>query len=230
MLVDGGRFPSLLNAQLGRQMPFWDRHLDVVVATHPDDDHVRGLPEVFNRYRVDLLLTNGAQEGASNAFDALLQEAREDSAGLQAARVGQRVAIDDGVQLTILHPGPTPLETDNDNSVAMHLTYGEFNLLLTGDAELEGERAMVASGLPLRALVFKAGHHGARDASNAFFLDEVQPQIIVVSAGADNDYGHPHEEMLERAAAVGATVLRTDELGTIEVVTDGESMWWVAER
>lgn len=230
VLVDGGRFPSVLRASLGRQMPFWDRTLDLVVATHPDDDHVAGLPEVFNRHDVDLLLTNGAQEGASRAYDALLQEAGEDGAEVQTALVGQRLALDDDVHLTVLHPGATPLASDNENSVSLHLTYGAFSLLLTGDAELEAERAMAASGLPLRALVFKAGHHGSRGSSNAFFLDQVQPQIVVISAGANNDYGHPHQEVLERAAAIGANILRTDELGTIEVVTDGERMWWEAER
>ncbi len=230
MLVDGGQFPAALNAHLGRQMPFWDRSLDMVVATHPDDDHVAGLPELFDRYRVDLLLTNGAAPGASRAYEQLLRQAAGGGALIRTPAVGERLEMADGVTLTFLHPAATPLPADNDNSVALHLAYGQFSLLLTGDGELEAERAMMASGLPLRALVFKAGHHGSRTSSNRFFLEAVQPQIVVISAGADNHFDHPHEELLERAAEVGATVLRTDELGTIEMVTDGERMWWTAER
>lgn len=230
MLVDGGQFPSVLQAHLGRQMPFWDRRLDIIVATHPDDDHIAGLPELFARYDADLLLTNGAEASASRAYEALLQEAASGGVRVRTPSPGERLQIDDGVAITFLHPGPMPLESDNDNSVSLRLTYGDFSLLLTGDAELEAERAMVASNLPLDALVFKAGHHGSRSSSNAFFLQEVQPQIMVISSGADNEFGHPHPELLQRAAAAGATVLRTDELGTITVVSDGRQMWWETER
>ncbi|MCA9921280.1 MAG: hypothetical protein KC421_02850, partial [Anaerolineales bacterium] len=79
-------------------------------------------------------------------------------------------------------------------------------------------------------LVFKAGHHGSRTSGTMPFLEAVQPQIIIVSAGEDNRFGHPHPEMLDRAAAIGASVLRTDQLGTIELTTDGKVMWWQALR
>jgi competence protein ComEC len=230
MLVDGGHYPALLRSQLGRQMPFWDRTLDVVVATHPDDDHVAGLPGVFDRYDVDLLLTNGAEEDSSSAYEALLQQAKEGETTMHAVQAGQTMQLDQGVHIEFLHPGPVALEKDNDNSVALRLTYGNFSLLLTGDAEQEAELAMLQREAPLEALVFKAGHHGARTSSNDFFLEAVQPRIVVISSGKENQWSHPHPEVLERAAAVGATVLRTDEMGTIEVVTDGERMWWEVGR
>ncbi|HSM54930.1 MAG TPA: DNA internalization-related competence protein ComEC/Rec2 [Candidatus Sulfomarinibacteraceae bacterium] len=229
-LVDGGHYPSVLNAQLGRQVPFWDRRLDVIVATHPDDDHVAGLPGVLDRYDVDLLLTNGAPAGSNRAYDVLLQNAEAQATTVRRPQPGERWQTGDGVTLTFLHPGPVPLESDNDNSVSFHLNYGAFSLLLTGDAESAGERAMLQQGQPLQAMVFKAGHHGARTSSNDFFLEAVQPQIVVISAGADNQFGHPHEEVLQRAAEAGAAVLRTDQLGTIEVITDGERVWWEAAR
>jgi competence protein ComEC len=109
------------------------------------------------------------------------------------------------------------------------LVYGNFSLLLTGDAGQAAEREMLASGRPLSAVVYKAGHHGARSSSGESFLRAIRPQYVIVSAGEGNNYGHPHEEMLDRAAEVGAAVLRTDELGTIEVITDGDVMWWEAK-
>ncbi|MFW5942611.1 MAG: DNA internalization-related competence protein ComEC/Rec2 [Chloroflexota bacterium] len=229
-LVDGGLYPSVLNAELGRQMPFWDRHLDAVVATHPDDDHVAGLPGVLDRYEVDLLLTNGAPSGSTRAYETLLQNAEARGVAVRRPQPGEQWQTSDGVMLTFLHPGPVPLDNDNDNSVAMHLSYGRFSLLLTGDAQEAGERAMLRQEYDLQAMVFKAGHHGARTSSNDFFLEAVQPQFVIISAGADNDFGHPHEEVLQRAADVGAAVLRTDQLGTIEVITDGERVWWEAAR
>ena len=99
-------------------------------------------------------------------------------------------------------------------------------MLLTGDAEASAERKMLAPGRPLQALIYKAGHHGANTSISTLFLDALQPQYIVISAGQGNQYEHPHEEMLERAEAVGAAVLRTDLQGTIEVISDGRSYWW----
>jgi competence protein ComEC len=106
--------------------------------------------------------------------------------------------------------------------------YGDFSLLLTGDAETEGEKEMLREGRPLQALIFKAGHHGSQTSSTPAFLAAVQPQIIIVSAGKDNKFGHPHPDVLQRAQDIGAAVLRTDELGTIEVMSDGQTMWWQA--
>ena len=103
-------------------------------------------------------------------------------------------------------------------------------MLLTGDAETGTEEALLASGQPLASVVLKAGHHGANTSSGEAFLRAVAPQVIVISVGADNTYGHPAPAMLARAAAVGATVLRTDEVGTVEVSSDGERMWWEVER
>ena len=189
-----------------------------------------GLVVVLNRYHVDVLMTNGAREGASEAYDALLEAAGEGTVAVRRARAGETVIVEDGVRLEIVHPSKTLNDGDNDNSVSLRLAYGNFTVLLTGDAEETAEREMVASGRRLQAIVFKAGHHGSRTSSNDFLLADVRPQMVVISAGKDNDLGHPHPEVLARVEEVGAAVLRTDEMGTIEVMTDGEQMWWEAKR
>ncbi|HEX6385369.1 MAG TPA: DNA internalization-related competence protein ComEC/Rec2 [Anaerolineae bacterium] len=229
ILIDGGLYPTVLHGQLGRQMPFWDREIDILVATHPDADHVTGLVGVFDRYRVGRLITDGEGAGESSNYDALLLAAENNHTPLHSALAGQLITIGDGVRLEILHPGASlDRGNRNENSVSMRLLYGHFAVLLTGDAEEKGERAMLASGRPLHALVFKAGHHGSDSSSAMPFLQAIRPQIIVVSASEDNRYGHPHLAMLQRATEVGAAVLRTDELGTIEVISDGRTMWWQA--
>lgn len=231
ILVDGGLYPSLLNEQLGRQMPFWDKSLDLMIATHPDADHVAGLVGVFDRYQVGLLVTDGEGLGESEIYDAVLQAAEAHQTPLHSATAGEYIDFGEGVRLEFLHPGPElDSEERNNNSVSFRLVYGDFSVLLTGDAELEAEQEMVASGQELAALVFKAGHHGSSGSSNEFFLAAVRPQVVVVSAGRDNRYGHPHPDMLQRAANVGAVVLRTDQLGTIEVISDGRLMWWQASE
>lgn len=227
ILVDGGRYPSLLLDQLGEEMSFWDKNIDIIVATHPDEDHVLGLIDTFDHYAVDLLLVNGEEAGEPDAYTALLETASEEQTAIRRALAGEVIELGDGVSLVILHPGPD-LETEdrNENSVAMRLVYGDFALLLTGDAEDKAERMMMESGRPLNSTVFKAGHHGSRSSSSRTFLQAVQPQIAVISAGKDNKYGHPHPETLQRVGEIGAAILRTDELGPIEFITDGYQFWW----
>jgi competence protein ComEC len=229
ILIDGGALPSVINDHLGRQIPFWDRDIDIIVATHPDVDHVAGLPGVFDGYLVGRLITNG-QEAEEQSYQALLTAASENETPIHPATAGEVIAIGDGVQLEILNSSdrrPAAKDrSDNDNSVAIRLLYDDFSLLLTGDAGETAEREMLSEGRPLAALVYQAGHHGSRTSSTAAFLEAVQPQYVIVSAGEDNRFGHPHEEMLQRAADVGAAVLRTDKLGTIEVISDGKVMWW----
>jgi beta-lactamase superfamily II metal-dependent hydrolase len=108
----------------------------------------------------------------------------------------------------------------------MRLVYEGFSLLLTGDTSVETEREMMAVGRSLSAVVYKAGHHGARSSSSKPFLDAVQAQYVVISAGDGNRFGHPHEEVLERIEKMGTAVMRTDQQGTIELITDGQRMWW----
>jgi competence protein ComEC len=230
ILVDGGLYPSVLNDQLGRQMPFWDKEIDMLIATHPDADHVSGLVGVFDRYRVNQIITNGQSFGESPIYDEVLTAAQTQETDVRPVQAGEIIEIEDGVRLEVVHPGPVLIEENrNENSVSMRLVYGEFTFLFTGDAEQMGEAEMLAAERPLTALVFKAGHHGSNSSSSLPFLQAVQPQIIIVSAGADNRFGHPAPEMLERAAAVGAVVLRTDELGSITVTTDGSMMSWQAK-
>ena len=229
VLIDGGQVPTQLNDQLGDHLPFYDRHLDIVVATHPDADHVTGLVGVFERYRVDWLITDGSEVGETAVYDAVLEAATDSGATVKAAVVGEQIDMGDGIVLQMLHPGERrDADNRNENSVAMRLTYGDFAYLFTGDGEIMAERAMLQSGLELTAVVFKAGHHGSRTSSSLNFLQAVQPRYLIVSAGADNRFGHPHPEVLERAEQMGTAVLRTDQLGTIKLTTDGQQLWWLA--
>ncbi len=231
ILIDGGYYPTILNSHLGRAMPFADRHLDMVIATHPDADHISGLPGVFKRYTVDQLLVSELEDSGSAIYTTLLTAAETQNTSLYRPIAGEIISFADGVQLEIVHPQAEPLpDGRNDNSISLRLVYGDFTLLLTGDAEIAGEQAMLTAGHPLQSLIFKAGHHGANNASTTPFLATVQPQIIVVSAGADNKFGHPHPDVLARAAEIGATVLRTDQLGSLSIQTDGHTMWWTAQK
>jgi len=221
ILVDGGPSPTVLLNELGDVLPFWDRSLDLVVLTHPDGDHITGLIPLLDRYRVAQVLDVWQSETAPEAAP-WLEGLAALGVGRTLAQRGIRLPIGD-VQVTVLHPGPAQLagaaSDDNNNAGVLRLDYGRTSWLLTGDAESEAEADMIAAGLPLRADVLKVGHHGSNGASSPAFIAAVAPRLAVIPVGADNKFGHPHPAVLERLK--GVEVLRTDQNGRIEVVSDG---------
>jgi competence protein ComEC len=224
ILVDGGPSPTALLNELGDVLPFWDRSLDLVVLTHPDGDHITGLIPLLDRYRVGQVLDVRQSESAPEAAPWLKVLAALGVSRTLAQR-GMRLPVGD-LSVTVLHPGSTQLtgsaSDDNNNAVVLRLDYGQTSLILTGDAESGAEADMIAAGLPLHADVLKVGHHGSNGASSSAFIAAVAPRLVVIPVGAGNKFGHPHPAVLERLK--GVEVLRTDQNGRIEVVSDGQRL------
>jgi competence protein ComEC len=218
ILIDGGPSETQVLSELGRQMGFWDRTLDVVVLTHPDSDHVNGLVPVLERYQVATVIHHQI-EMDSETYDYWLELVEQEGA-----------AVYEGLEMLVLHPGVEVWESANDNSVVTRLTYGEVSFLLTGDIEAEVEEALVGArrDAPLPSTVLKAAHHGSCSSTTQAFLDAVDPEAVVISVGADNTFDHPCDEVLERLG--GLPTYRTDERGTVEIVSDGMQMWVETER
>jgi competence protein ComEC len=233
ILVDGGPSPSMVLDQLGRAMPFWDRSLDLVVLTHPDEDHLAGLISVLERYQVGHAIEPALPHDTPLAkeWERLLH--RRGVTQLMGQR-GMRIALEDGLLLEVLHPGPVLLQgtdaDDNNNSLVIRAMYGEARVLLTGDLGHEGERALLRTAQPMRSQVLKVAHHGAGGGTGESFLAAVDPQLAIISVGEDNHFGHPAAELLERLDQRAITTLRTDQRGQIELVTDGERIWVRTDR
>jgi len=236
MLVDGGN--SSLDAR-EVILPYlqengYDR-LDVMVLTHPDADHVGGLPEVLRSIPVGIGVATG-QVHTTQVYTEFLQELQRarDEGGTQIVRgaAGVEIPFDSEVRLEVLGPSTAAIAGDdkNNTSIVLRLTYGLINVLLTGDAEVEEEAWMMAQGAVLDAQILKVSHHGSDTASSSAFLDQVDPEVALISCSAGNQYGHPHNEVLDRLSDHGADVYRTDRNGTIEVVTDGVEYWVRTER
>ena len=231
MLIDGGPSGSQLNWRLGQEMPFWDRSLDLVVNTHPDADHLDGLVSLLDRYRVGQVIVTDVAGHSSlyREWEAQLAEA-----GLTPVigRAGMQLALGDGLNAAVLNPGPAAAGEDepNNHSVVMRLQLGRISFLLPGDIEEPVERRLVLGDTLPAATVLKSPHHGSKTSSSVPFLETVNPHIVVISVGRDNPYGHPSPEVLARYAEYGLPVLRTDEHGTIEFITDGERLWVEAAR
>jgi competence protein ComEC len=225
ILVDGGPASSAVLAGIGSAMPFWDRSLDVVVNTHPDDDHLAGLLGVLERYQVSQVILSDV--GDDKPLYAAWQKALVgEGATVTRAQAGMRLALGDGIEVEVLHPGAVPAgQVLNDHSVVLRLTDGRVSFLLTGDIQADVEQELVESGRPLAATVLKVAHHGSITSSTPAWLAAVDPQVAVISVGAGNHFGHPSPEVLQRYAAAGIPVLRTDQAGSVEFVTDGQRLW-----
>lgn len=224
VLIDGGPDRSVLR-ELGRVMPWWDRTIDVVIATHPDADHVTGLVDVLQRYHVQYILEPGVRGDTPQAESMLKAIANEDALYSHAQR-GQIIDLGDGARIEILFPDRdvSGLET-NTASIVARLTYGETSFMLMGDSPEEIERYVVQlDGKELTSTVLKAGHHGSRTSSSLLFVGFVKPEYAVFSRGCDNTYGHPHEEVKSVFARFDVHTLDTCEEGTVTFVSDGVSL------
>ncbi len=234
VLVDGGPSPSDLTSALGKEMPFWDRSIDLLIMTHPDADHISGLVEVLDRYEVGGWLDSGRPDDDAT-YGECMARIEESHILRHMVRAGDSLNLGQGIVLDVLHP-PSELmkgtEADgNNNSLVLRLRWGEAEVLLTGDIGAEAEKLLLRSNQDLSADLLKVAHHGSGGSSRSEFLAAVAPAYVVISVGEDNRFGHPDEGVLERLAALGdVVVLRTDTEGTIEFTTDGEQVWVHTER
>jgi competence protein ComEC len=236
-LIDGGPDPDMLMRRLGEALPFWQRHLDVMLLTHPHQDHVAGLLPALERFRVGVILDPG-RHYHNPTYPRFLELAEHEPGGrLVPVRAGDRIALGAGTSLTFLYPSEAdaarPLLDDdiNNASAVAILESGDFSALLTGDAKAAVEALLLARGLLGEVDVLKVGHHGSRYSTSDALLAVLRPHLALISSGAGNRFGHPHDEALARLAAIpGLQIHRTDQEGTIRVVHDGRRFVAVGQR
>jgi competence protein ComEC len=235
MLVDGGPDPDRLLIELDRRLPPWDRRIDILVLTHPHEDHVAGMPLLLERYKVGRIYETGMR-GPGPGYAAFARELAAPGAPPRALlETGARIALDD-IRLRVLWPDPgrVPREPPdagrgiNDVSVVLLGEVDGRRFLLTGDVEDDVDPILAARGLP-PVDILKVAHHGSATASTPAFLDEVRPRIAIVSAGAGNPYGHPARSTIDRLAGTGARVLRTDTDGSVQVTISPDGAIAVSE-
>jgi len=233
VLVDGGPSPQAISLELGDKMPFWDRTIELVVLTHPHSDHITGLLEVLQRYKVEQVLYPDLDDldYQSSLYEEWFELIEEKNIECKTAKAGQQIDLGEGVTIKVLHPGTSPLTGTgsdiNNNSVVLRLSMGRVSFLLAADIEWEAEFELIAQGADLSGTVLKVGHSGSHTSTTPEFLAVANPQVAVISVGKDNPFGHPSNEVVERLEEkLGSeNIYRTDEQGTIEFTTDGERLW-----
>ncbi|TAK73062.1 MAG: MBL fold metallo-hydrolase [Dehalococcoidia bacterium] len=220
VLVDGGSGGAVVRG-LGDELPWNDRTIDLLVLTHPQRDHAAGLIDVLARHDVRRVLAGpGVARGPT--YDAWLAAVSDEGLAIDTARQGVSIDLGDGVRVDVVGPNATMAEDreSNNSAAVLRLTWRDVSFLLTGDIEADAERALLAAGVDVRATVLKVAHHGSTTSSTPAFLAAVRPSIAVVSAGRDNAFGHPAQEVVREIEAY-APVYNTAESGAVRFETDG---------
>lgn len=256
VLIDSGPDERVTEC-LARHLPPGDTNLEIVIATHPDTDHIGGFPAVFRHFNVSHLFLIGVGKPTRDFSDFRQAVVELLSRGTQVhlGQAGQGFGVNERFQMTVISPrdevGMLELFTGqkteeqlsdifrlqeeqyksiNDVSIATFLHIGQFKILLMADVEKDTELALVNSRVLTPVHILKAGHHGSKTSSIESFLAKVRPEFVVISAGKNNRYKHPHQEVLERIASYRSQIFRTDRDGDIEFITNGQAFHWKTQQ
>jgi len=227
ILIDGGP-SSPISEKLTKEMPFWDRTIDLIVLTHPEKDHLAGLLEVLKRYKVENILWTGIIRDTSE-FKEWEKLIESEGAKIFIAQAGQEIKIHRChlCNFSILYPfenlAGQEFKDSNNTSIITKLVFGENSFLFTGDVYKLVERELLTKEIDIDSDVLKVGHHGSKTSSSEEFIEEVSPEIAVILVGKENKYGHPHQEVLDTLTKYGIRVLRTDLNGDIKIISDGKN-------
>ena len=200
------------------------RHLDVVVGTHPDFDHIGGLVSIIRAKNLTVgeVLDPGIAHPSGGYLDLLNAVKDSPEIKYRQPRAGDVLDWGEEVEVEVVSP-PYLLKDNNESSIVIKLSYEDISFLFTGDAAGIAENLMMGKyNYRLRSTILKAGHHGSKHSSTEEFLKKVRPEVAVFSCGKENKYGHPNEETIERLKKIGAEMYRTDDQGTITITTDGK--------
>lgn len=223
ILIDGGPDNNLIY-QVASHLPWWDRTIDYVVVSHWHDDHFMGLMELLNKYKVKNILVT-QHEPDDFLYQVFAQKLKEQNLEPIIVKAGESFVLDDNLYFKILSAEYIN-EDFNDNSLVMRLSYSEIDFLFTGDLTSRGEARLLANNFVLDSEVLKIGHHGSKYSSSPEFLQAVSPEACLIQVGADNTFGHPNPETLDRLATIGCQIYRNDESGTITIKSSGQA-WWL---
>ena len=227
ILIDGGPDSTILE-KLSKEMPFWDRSIDLIILTHPERDHLTGLIEVLEKYKVENILWTGIVRDTAE-YKEWKKLIEEEKAEIFIAKAGQKISCltwqIKQCDLEILQPFESlegkEFKDSNNTSIISKLVFGKNSFLFTGDAYKNVEVELINKEAEIYSDVLKVAHHGSKTSSSEEFLKAVSPEIAVISVGRENKYGHPNEEVLELLEKYGIRVLRTDKDGDIKIISDG---------
>ncbi len=223
LFFDGGP-PGKINSKIKNALPFYDKNIDALFATHPDADHVGGFDYLVKNYKIKYFFESGVL-GDSLLYSNLKKEVEKNKITSLNLDANMKLHIGGGAYIEIIFPDRDVTFWDtNEGSMVARLVYGEHEFLLTGDIGAYTEKILVDKGVDIKSDFLKVGHHGSRGSTRDFFLEKVDPEYALVSVGLKNNYGHPHPDVLSLLEEKGVETLRTDMLGSIVIKSDGENL------
>lgn len=207
------------------------KELKYVLMTHPHSDHMGAMHNVLESYPVGKIIMPNldmAPMPTTNSFEKLLDAIADKNIAVETAIAGTEYPLGSGA----LHILATGIKTDNYNELSVSTMFEAdgISYLSTGDGENGVEKDLLSNNITIKADIFKGAHHGSKTSNSVKFISKVMPKTVVISCGKDNDYGHPHAQALDSFATVGASVLRTDESGTVIIYSDGKGEYKAATQ
>lgn len=201
--------------------------IDLLLATHPHADHIGGMEKVIRNFEIGKIYlpkVASRQTPTTKTYEGMLQAISDKGLKITQAKAGMTVYDQDGVRLEFLAPNGESYSNLNNYSIVSKLTCDNTSFVFTGDAEAESEKEILEAGFDVSCDVLKLGHHGSSTSTGDRFLEAANPRYAIISCGLDNDYGHPHKEIVNKLSTFQITAYRTDTQGTILAVTDGETV------
>ncbi|CDM68180.1 Metallo-beta-lactamase family protein [Clostridium bornimense] len=229
ILIDAGS-----NSNVGHLMEQLEKKniddFEIVIATHPHEDHIGGMTEVFSRYDVKEFYMPPVVH-TTQAFESMLNAIVKEGIKAKPIKEGTHLDLGSNATIDVYSPIDSVYEDLNDYSTIMKLTFGDTKLIFTGDAESYAEKEVVAKhSEDLKGEVLKFAHHGSRTSSTDEFIKAVSPKYGIICCGEDNNYGHPHKETVDTISKYDIDTYRTDKQGEIEVTSDGKNIFIKTEK
>jgi beta-lactamase superfamily II metal-dependent hydrolase len=221
VVIDTGRDATVVSS-IASRMPTFDKKIEYIMLSHPDSDHVGGFDAISQSYEIGEVIRSDAQS-ESKTWQKIVEDIKAKNIREEIVGANDDIYIESTAKFHILWPNDQASLSSNNKSIIANLSVGKAKAIFMGDAEIEAQSSVMAYAEPedLMAQIIKVSHHGSTNGLNLDFLNIVKPQFSVVSVGK-NSYGHPAESVLSAYVNLGIQYFRTDQVGTVDFVTNGD--------
>jgi beta-lactamase superfamily II metal-dependent hydrolase len=233
IIIDGGPDYHKAIEEINQEIPFWDREIDLMIITHPEQDHFIGLFRILKSYRVKNIVWSGVEKQTQSFenFKIAVDQEKQEGCRVFELSAGDKI-IAGKTEMFILFPFDSTDKNPkkaNSSAIVLKMSFDENNFLFPADIGSEEEKLIIESGQNIGADVLKVGHHGSKYSTSDEFLLQVSPKISVIQTG-ENSYGHPAEETLDRLEKNKIKTYRNDLNGGIKIISDGWNLKTIVDK